>query len=186
VVCLPGTHTKWVQIRAGKIVKFQTFMSGELFDLLRLHSVLRHSVEGTSWDQDAFTGEITSAFANPQSLAARLFGVRADVLLSGLKPGAANARLSGALIGAELAAARDFFERQQVVIIGSRVQADIYTDALRALGKSSINIDAAGVTLAGLKSAYLKIQENRALRVTLLPFCAASGRRRRKLSVVPS
>ena len=34
VICLPGTHTKWVRIHAGEIVRFQTFMTGELFDLL--------------------------------------------------------------------------------------------------------------------------------------------------------
>jgi 2-dehydro-3-deoxygalactonokinase len=160
VVCLPGTHTKWVGIGAGKIMNFQTFMTGELFDLLRFHSVLRHSLDSTSWDQNAFNKEVISAFANPQGLAARLFGIRADTLLSSLPPSEGNARLSGSLIGAELAAARDFFERQEIVIIGNSIQADIYKQALGTLGKSSINIDATDVTVAGLKSAFLNIQEN--------------------------
>jgi 2-dehydro-3-deoxygalactonokinase len=160
VVCLPGTHTKWVGISAGKIMNFQTFMTGELFDLLRFNSVLRHSLDSTSWDQNAFNKEVTSAFTNPQSLAARLFGIRADALLSSLPPSEGNARLSGSLIGAELAAARDFFERQEIVIIGNSIQANIYKQALGTLGKSSINIDATDVTVAGLKSAFLNIQEN--------------------------
>jgi len=162
VVCLPGTHTKWVRIGAGKLMKFQTFMTGELFDLLRFNSVLRHSLDSTSWDQNAFDKEVISAFTNPQSLAARLFGIRADALLSSLPPSQANARLSGSLIGAELAAARDFFEQQEIVIIGNSIQADIYTKALGILGKFSINRDAADVTLAGLKSAFLNIEENSA------------------------
>jgi 2-dehydro-3-deoxygalactonokinase len=163
VVCLPGTHTKWVRIGgAGKVLKFQTFMTGELFDLLRFNSVLRHSLDSTSWDQNAFNKEVISAFTNPPSLAARLFSIRADTLLSDLQPSEANARLSGSLIGAELAAARDFFEEQEIVIIGSGVQADVYTKALGILGKSSIIIDAADVTLGGLKSAFLKTQENSA------------------------
>ena len=162
VVCLPGTHTKWVRIGAGKVMRFQTFMTGELFDLLRFNSVLRHSLDGTSWDQNAFNKEVISAFTNPQSLAARLFGIRADALLSGLPPSEANARLSGSLIGAELAAAREWFEQQEIVIIGNGVQADVYTKALGILGKSLIMIDAADVTLAGLKSAFLKIRENSA------------------------
>jgi 2-keto-3-deoxy-galactonokinase len=45
ILCLPGTHAKWVQISAEEVVSFQTFMTGELFDLLS-HSVLRHSVAG--------------------------------------------------------------------------------------------------------------------------------------------
>jgi 2-dehydro-3-deoxygalactonokinase len=44
VLCLPGTHAKWVQISAGEVVSFRTFMTGELFDLLSAVSVLRHSV----------------------------------------------------------------------------------------------------------------------------------------------
>src|SRR3954452_1066551 len=39
VVRLPGTHTKWVRIHDGEIIRFQTFMTGELFELLRAHSV---------------------------------------------------------------------------------------------------------------------------------------------------
>jgi 2-dehydro-3-deoxygalactonokinase len=162
VACLPGTHTKWVQIRARQIMKFQTFMTGELFDLLRLHSVLRHSLDSTSWDQNKFNREVLSASESGQSLAARLFGIRADALLSGLQPSEANACLSASLIGAELAAARDFFEDQDVVIIGNGFQADIYAKALGILGKSTIKIDATDVTLAGLKAAYLKIEESSA------------------------
>ena len=54
VLCLPGTHTKWVHISAREIVSFRTFMTGEIFALLSGQSVLRHSVAGDGWHQAAF------------------------------------------------------------------------------------------------------------------------------------
>lgn len=46
VVCMPGTHAKWVSLRGRRIARFATAMTGELFDVLRTHSVLRHSLGG--------------------------------------------------------------------------------------------------------------------------------------------
>jgi 2-dehydro-3-deoxygalactonokinase len=161
VVCLPGTHTKWVRIHAGAILRFQTFMTGELFELLRVHSVLRHSMDSTSWDSDEFASAVGAAFARPESVAARLFGIRAASLLAVLESRAANARLSGILIGAELAAAAsDFWSGQEITIIGAARQAEIYAAALRALDRESTIVDGTHVTLAGLKSAYGKILEH--------------------------
>ena len=45
IICLLGTHTKWVHVSAGEVISFRTFMSGELFDLLSKYSVLKHSVK---------------------------------------------------------------------------------------------------------------------------------------------
>lgn len=161
VVCLPGTHTKWARIHAGAILRFQTFMTGELFELLRVHSVLRHSIDSTSWDNDEFASAVRAAFARPEGVAARLFGIRAASLLAGLESRATNARLSGILIGAELAAAAsDFWSGQEITIIGTARQAEIYAAALRALDRESTIVDGTHVTLAGLKSAYGKILEH--------------------------
>jgi 2-dehydro-3-deoxygalactonokinase len=161
VVCLPGTHTKWARIHAGAILRFQTFMTGELFELLRVHSVLRHSIDSTSWDNDEFASAVGAAFARPESVAARLFGIRAASLLTGLESRATNARLSGILIGAELAAAAsDFWSGQEITIIGTARHAEIYAAALRALDRESTIVDGTHVTLAGLKSAYGKILEH--------------------------
>jgi phosphonate metabolism protein PhnN/1,5-bisphosphokinase (PRPP-forming) len=54
VICLPGTHSKWVHISAGEVVSFQTFLTGEMFALLSQASVLRHGMQGDGWDDAAF------------------------------------------------------------------------------------------------------------------------------------
>jgi 2-dehydro-3-deoxygalactonokinase len=160
VLCLPGTHTKWVRISAGEIVHFTTFMTGELFNLLSLHSVLRHSLDGAGWNAVEFTSIIRSVIAEPASFTARLFSVRAETLVWGLDAATANARLSGLLIGAELVAAKTCWLEQDVTIVGNGVQSERYAEGLRTLGRSPRVLDATDVTLAGLKSAYLQIAKD--------------------------
>jgi hypothetical protein len=63
VLCLPGTHAKWVQISAEEVVSFRTFMTGEMFDLLSAQSVLRHSIAGGSDDAAPLRGRVRDAFA---------------------------------------------------------------------------------------------------------------------------
>ncbi|WP_108838276.1 2-dehydro-3-deoxygalactonokinase [Tateyamaria sp. Alg231-49] len=156
VICLPGTHTKWVHISAGEIVSFRTAMTGEMFALLSTQSVLRHSV-GKGWDAASFASGVSQALSRPEGLAASLFSLRAEGLLDGLNPDAARARLSGLLIGAELAAMRPYWLGQQVALIGAESLSRAYADAL---AMQSVPCHSAGVedmTLAGLTAAWTQI-----------------------------
>jgi 2-dehydro-3-deoxygalactonokinase len=160
VLCLPGTHTKWVRVSGGEIVHFKTFMTGELFNLLAVHSVLRHSVDAGGWDKAAFAGSVKSVIAEPGGFAGQLFAIRAETLVASLDPATARARLSGTLVGAELAAARDYWQGQTVAIVGNGPQAETYGEGLLLLGQSPRMLDATPITLAGLKSAYEQIAKD--------------------------
>lgn len=153
VLCLPGTHSKWVRISAGEVVSFQTFMTGELFGLLSHASVLRHSVAGDGWDEAGFDAAIDDALSRPAAVAAKLFGLRAESLLQGLTPGVARARLSGLLLGLELGAARPYWLGQQVGLIGAAALAEVYRAALSRQGVTAMVADGAEMTLAGLWAA---------------------------------
>lgn len=152
VICLPGTHSKWVEISAGEVVSFRTFMTGELFALLSQHSVLRHSV-GDGWDDDAFAVALTEAIAHPETMARSLFGLRAESLLDDLGEAAATARLSGTLVGAELAATRPYWLGRPVALIGASSVARIYEAALSLQGLDADVADVTAMTLAGLIDA---------------------------------
>ena len=154
VICLPGTHTKWAHISAGEIVSFRTFMTGELFALLSLQSVLRHTVESDGWDDASFSEAVSTGMSNPAELAGRLFSLRAEGLLNDLHPNSARARLSGLLIGAELAAARPYWLGQHVALIGDDALCKAYSDALGAQGLPVERTDAERMTIEGLKTAY--------------------------------
>ncbi len=153
VVCLPGTHSKWAQVSAGEIVSFRSFMTGELFALLTEHSVLRHSVQGTGWDADAFLAAVSEGLSHPARLSGNLFALRAEALLNDLAPDTARARLSGLLIGMELAAARPYWLGQAIAIAGAGALSDAYAQALTAQGAVPQVFDAEAVTLAGLARA---------------------------------
>lgn len=156
VLCLPGTHTKWCHISAGEVVSFQTFMTGDMFAALSAHTVLRHSIADTGWDEGAFAEALDDALSRPEKMAARLFSLRAEGLLHGMSNETARARLSGTLIGAELAAAKPYWLGQNIGIIGAGKVADLYALALESQGAHARIADNDDVTLNGLKAAYAK------------------------------
>lgn len=150
VLCLPGTHTKWAHVSAGEIVSFQTFMTGELFALLSRQSVLRHGLQGEGWDEAAFDTGVSDALSRPERLGARLFSLRAEGLLAGLGADAARARLSGLLIGTELAGAKPYWLGQPVALIGTKGLAQLYARALASQGVAALILPGQECTLAGL------------------------------------
>lgn len=152
VLCLPGTHSKWVHISAGEVVSFQTFMTGEMFALLSEASVLRHGMQGGGWDEAAFDAAVSDALSKPEKLGARLFSLRAEGLVAGLTPHAARARLSGLLIGTELAAAKPYWLGQRVTLIGAENLSAAYARALSSQGVVAERLSATDCTLAGLAS----------------------------------
>jgi len=158
-LCLPGTHTKWVQISAGEIVSFRTFMTGEIFALLGDQSVLRHGVQGDGWSDDAFAGAVQDAMGSPQQMAARLFGLRAEGLLHDLGQAEAKARLSGFLIGMELAGVRGYWLGQEVALIGDAALTALYGAALTRLGVPCAAYAGGDMTLSGLQAAYAALTD---------------------------
>ncbi len=161
VLCLPGTHSKWVHISAGEVVSFQTFMTGEMFALLSESSVLRHGMQGGGWDDAAFDAAVADALSRPERLGARLFSLRAEGLIAGLSAAAARARLSGLLIGTELAAARPYWLGQRVTLIGAETLSAAYARALAAQGVAAQRLSATDCTLAGLASLIRQTERTR-------------------------
>lgn len=159
VLCLPGTHTKWVQLSAGEVISFQTFMTGELFALLSTASVLRHSVQSGDWDSGAFDAAVSDAISKPERLANRLFSLRAADLLEARPAAQTRAALSGYLIGAEMAASRPYWLGQQLAILGTGAQALAYRSALAPQGVSALLVDTEKATLAGLTAAHRSLKE---------------------------
>jgi 2-dehydro-3-deoxygalactonokinase len=158
IICLPGTHTKWVHVSADEVVSFQTFMTGELFDTLSQQTVLRHSVAADGWDNDAFQTGLSDAMARPEKLAARLFSLRANGLLNDISGAQGRARLSGLLIGAELAAAKPYWLGQKIAVIGEGALSKLYVDALASQAAPATQVQAASITIAGLTAAYRRLK----------------------------
>ncbi|MGH1463964.1 MAG: 2-dehydro-3-deoxygalactonokinase [Cognatishimia sp.] len=159
VLCLPGTHTKWVRISAGEIVSFQTFMTGEIFALLSKNSVLRHTVNGANWDAAAFEDALSDAMSRPQGIASKLFGLRAENLVGDMSPTQGKARLSGYLIGLELAGARPYWLGMEIAMIGAPALSKLYQDGLAVQGVTASLHSVTDMTLSGLKAANSVVKD---------------------------
>ncbi len=154
IICLPGTHAKWVLVDNAQVTHFQTFLTGELYALLAQQSVLRHSIDTHQWDDQCFSKALKQSIDEPQSISAKLFSLRAQALLNNLHTGSANAALSGYLIGLELASSKQLWKGRQVVIIGESTLAKRYSQALTLCEVSSSQQDSEKLTLQGLALAY--------------------------------
>jgi len=156
LVVMPGTHSKWATLADGRLERFSTAMTGELFDVLRTHSVLRHSLQGdlTGPDSDlGFAAGVGQGLDQPERLTATLFKVRAGALLSGRSAPWCAGFLSGLLIGAEIGGQRDWLTGAEVPLVGSPRLCGLYAQAFALLGATTRTIDATDATLAGLKAA---------------------------------
>lgn len=158
VICLPGTHTKWVHISAREVISFQTFMTGEMFQILSGQSVLRHSIAPTGWDDDAFNTALSDTLTRPEKLAGQLFSIRASHLVHDTDPVTLRAQLSGLLIGAELAAAKPYWLGRDVALIGAGAVSMPYMAGLAVQGITATRADATEMTLAGIKAAYTLLE----------------------------
>lgn len=160
VVVLPGTHCKWVWLADGRISRFESAMTGELFALLGGQSVLRHSVDlAAPFDAAAFADGVARGLAAPQRLTRSLFGVRAATLLQGLGSAAATATLSGLLIGAEIAGAGPL--PGGVTLVASGALAERYGQALAIAGATAVLVDAEAATRSGLTHAARQLWPDR-------------------------
>ncbi len=159
VLCLPGTHCKWVHVSAGEVVSFRTFMTGELFALLGGQSVLRHSVAAAGWQDRAFLAAVGDAMSRPAGAAAGLFSIRAESLLHALPPETARARLSGLLLGLELAGARPYWLGREVVVLGASGIAAAYCQALAAQAADVRAVPGQDAVLDGLRAAWATYAE---------------------------
>ena len=153
VVALPGTHTKWVQIVDGEIFHFASFMTGELYALLAEKSVLRHSLDPDGFARAPFVTALNETLSRPERVAGWLFGLRAAHLLQGAEPVAAASRLSGYLLGMELAASRPYWLGQRIALVAAGRHAERYAAALDEVGASHEIFDPDTCVLAGLSAA---------------------------------
>jgi 2-dehydro-3-deoxygalactonokinase len=129
LVCLPGTHSKWVSVEGGRIVRFSTHMTGEVYAVLKNHSILGRTMEHASLDEAALVQGVNRA-GEPGGLLHHLFGVRTRGLMGELSPAASGSYLSGILIGHELRA----FEVKSFHILATPELVGLYEQAARLLG----------------------------------------------------
>jgi 2-dehydro-3-deoxygalactonokinase len=150
VVCHPGTHAKWMIIEDGRLVRFATAMTGELFAVLGKHSVLKSDAPAT--DEDAFAEGLRAA-GDGNALAARLFSARTRVVGQGKPAESTPSYLSGLLLGAEAASMPrllDLDDREPIAVLGDAKLCQLYRKALESRGLETEFFDGEAAAIAGL------------------------------------
>lgn len=161
MLCMPGTHTKWVTLKDGVIEHFLTAVSGEMYDILYNHSVLVNSREAAdAVGGPAFRRALEKTKLYPDGeLIHLLFEVRSGQLAGEIKQRDAADYLSGLIIGQDVSGAKRFFrsaleEAQGVVIVSTPKLGELYAEALRTRGIAIQRIDGDAASLAGLKALH--------------------------------
>lgn len=154
VVCHPGTHAKWALIEDGRIVRFVTAMTGELFAVLGKHSVLKS--DAAADDAAAFAAGLGAA-GDGAALAARLFTARARVVGGQAAAESTPSYLSGLLIGAEAASVPQLLgvtPDMPVALLGDAGLCGFYRRALDRRGTATETFDGEAAALAGLLALH--------------------------------
>lgn len=144
-LCQPGTHCKWAEMAGGRLAGFVTAMPGELFALLKAHSLLGPQLGAAVAPGPAFLEGVSDSGAD---LLSRLFGVRAAALLGRRGDGDAASYASGLLIGTDVRA-RSVSGRDIYVLADPDLGA-LYAAAIGALGGRAHAVDSHAAFLAGI------------------------------------
>jgi 2-dehydro-3-deoxygalactonokinase len=159
LLCLPGTHTKWVLVENGLITVFKTAITGELFDLLSHQSVLIQN-QSNEIDMTAFErGVRLTLDSDSGQFVHGLFSVRTLQVLGDLKPEQAKSYLSGVLIGSDVRAALmapewTISELSSITLIGSQSLCRLFSKSLEMKNISTGNIDDKQTCLSGFSAIY--------------------------------
>jgi 2-dehydro-3-deoxygalactonokinase len=167
LVCLPGTHTKWVLVEDGRVLQFQSAVTGELYGLIRDHSILlAQNGESPSVPDEsgsAFSMGVAACREAKGNLSHALFSARGRILSNALNADDATSYLSGLLIAADVMAALELFQPSaaQVSLVGEPALCQHFANALRAFGLESETMDGNGAARQGFSIVYRDLYQPR-------------------------
>ena len=164
-LCLPGTHSKWVRAEEGKLARFSTAMTGEVYRVMGEHSILGALMSGDGEDREAFAKGIEIS-AQDGGLLHHLFSVRADGLFGALAGECMASYLSGLLIGHEIRPMAQAYVQDEgaILLVGAGALTGLYGQAFDLLGLGFKNIEGADATVAGLTALRNSLRRDAGLR----------------------
>jgi len=148
-VCHPGTHNKWVNVKGGRIAGFRTVMTGELFNLLKQHSILSDLLSRDATPNAAFDAGVRHGL-DQDDLQSELFAIRARVLLGEAEAGDAAPYASGLLIGSDVRIGLRDAGDAPMVIMARPELTRLYAAALQQAGREAVELDGERTFLAGI------------------------------------
>jgi len=146
LLCQPGTHAKWAEMRGGSLADFTTAMTGEMFALLKAHALIGPEMTGEVDATEHFRQGVEASA--DQDLLAALFGVRAAAVLDRRAPGTAKAYVSGLLLGSDCRAR--IVPGRTVHLLADGLLARLYSTAIAIVGGEAVVVDSHVSFVAGI------------------------------------
>ena len=154
LLCLPGTHTKWVAIQDGAVHAFSTSLVGELYEALSTSSLLKHHLKGGAQVSEVFRLGVDYG-ASGGGLMRHLFSVRSRSVLGELAYEDGASLASGILIGSDICDAADVYAdlmgASPLVLVGEAGLCELYRAALVHLGQDAVVMPAEKACIEGFK-----------------------------------
>lgn len=163
-IVLPGTHAKWARIESGRIARFQTFVTGEIFATLSRHSFLSKVATPPAvpdWSAFAQGVRVVRDDARPAGLLSHLFALRTGWLCNALTPAQMTDYLSGIVVASEFREACDlgwFKAGDTVAVVGDDDLVDVYCRAAEAFGLSA-NLGSPDAAITGCLDIAAIVEE---------------------------
>ena len=155
-VCHPGTHNKWADLAGGRIASFRTVMTGELFNLLKEHSILADLLAPPVEPGEAFDAGVRHGLES-DDLQAELFSVRARVLLGKARSEDAASYTSGLLIGGDVRIGLRSADAPRIFVMARPELSRLYAAALAIAGREPVELDGEQCFLAGIRQIAERI-----------------------------
>lgn len=160
IICLPGTHTKWVEVKNGEIVNFKTFVTGEIFSLLSRYSILSGSMDGVAYYPEVFAKGLKQVMQSDDFLG-DIFKIRIQALLGKLRSQEVSSYLSALLIGTEIKAAQKLFgDVKNITVIAAPWLSEMYQQCLAPLNITVTGIKTDQASVNGLLQVSKLLLEN--------------------------
>jgi 2-dehydro-3-deoxygalactonokinase len=156
LACHPGTHNKWAMLRSGVIHLFGTVMTGELFSLLKEHSILADLLQGPVEVNDAFKRGVRRVLERDM-LPADLFGARAEVLLGQMNKDDVPSYVSGLLVGTDVRIGLTWPLTARIPVLGRKELTRLYAAAIEEAGREAVELDGEQCFLAGINEIAKRI-----------------------------
>ena len=147
----PGTHSKWITVKDGMITGFSSYMTGEVFALLKTHSILGKLMTGDMASPSAFERGVRAGLKDPAGLLHNIFSTRTLALFNEMPADHLSSYLSGQVIGTEIAhAIAENAVGAQYRILATPSLGEHYMTAMKTAGLT-VNYGAPDVAVNGLQ-----------------------------------
>ena len=131
----PGTHSKWITTEGDQLVRYATYVTGEVFAALKDHTILGRLMTPGPDDEEAFAKGVRAALDDPAGFLHRIFSARSLGLFGEIAPEAISSYLSGQVIGTEVAhAIRDNPRDAEYAVLASPGIGGRYVKAIEIAG----------------------------------------------------